>query len=400
MTDFADVEEFVRQHAGCGGLTPSATAQPAGGFLLTLTCVCRQTFDRRVTAAEAKQPLPPLSAPPRTAPGAPPVPPASSERVAAPRRSRQASDPPRATPSREIEEALRAALDAEPDPEIVVRPVARSGATEPAPREERDVGGPRRLASDATPPTSAAGQTSRVAPTPGGVTSRPRRPPVARLDLDGTIREALDRQRADAGQPRKSDESASSRRVWPWLLVVAVFGLAGGAYQYLNIVSDAPVETNRSVATGSRSSPEARAALEEVVRSLRQLQASTPPASSFPVYSSRVLIAKADVERFGQSTAPAAARTGAREFIELHLLATSTLRARSVDRKETWEALARDRTISLCADVRTALDRASQVESVTLEQARSAAVSAAVPKLWDCARARLAGLERLLAEQR
>jgi hypothetical protein len=254
MTDFADVEEFVRQHAGCGGLTPSATVQPGGGFLLTLACVCRQTFDRRVTAAEAKQPLPPLSAPRRDTPDAPPVPPASSEPVASPRRPRQATDRPRATPSRETVEALRAALEAEPDPETVARPVPRPGALAPVPRGEGDVAGPRGLAADKTAPTTAAGHTSRVAPTlPGGMAPRPRRPPVARLDPDGTIREALERQRADAGEQRKSEESAPPRRVWRWLLVVAVLGLAGGAaYRYLSIVADAPVETSRSVPTGSR----------------------------------------------------------------------------------------------------------------------------------------------------
>jgi hypothetical protein len=315
MTDFADVEEFVRQHAGCGGLTPSATVQPAGGFLLTLTCVCRQTFDRRVTAAEAKQPLPPLSAPRRATPDAPPVPPAASEPVASPRRPRQALDRPRATPSRESVEALRAALEAEPDPET----------------------GARGLAADKTAPTSAAGNTSRVAPTlPGGMAPRPRRPPVARLDLDGTIRKALERRRADVGEQRKSEESAPPRRVWRWLLVVAVLGLVGwAAYRYLNIVTHAPIEKSRGVPTGSRLTPEPPAALEAVVRSLRQLG--------------------------GAGSGPD------------------------------------DRS---CPDVRTALDRASQVESVTLEQARSAALSAAVPKLWECARARLAGLERLLAEQR
>ena len=39
MTDFADVEQFARQHAGCGGLTPSATPQAAGGFTLRLACM-------------------------------------------------------------------------------------------------------------------------------------------------------------------------------------------------------------------------------------------------------------------------------------------------------------------------------------------------------------------------
>ena len=67
MTDFADVEQFARQHAGCGGLTPSAVPQPAGGFALTLTCACGARFDRRVTAEEARQPLPQIQIAPRPA---------------------------------------------------------------------------------------------------------------------------------------------------------------------------------------------------------------------------------------------------------------------------------------------------------------------------------------------
>jgi hypothetical protein len=83
-----------------------------------------------------------------------------------------------------------------------------------------------------------------------------------------------------------------------------------------------------------------------------------------------------------------------------HLLATSTLRAHSLDRKDTWETLVRDPALSLCPDVKTVLERASQTGSGSPDEARAAAVSAAVPKMWECARARLDGLERLLAEQR
>jgi len=46
------------------------------------------------------------------------------------------------------------------------------------------------------------------------------------------------------------------------------------------------------------------------------------------------------------------------------------------------------------------LDRASQTGSLSPEDARAAAVSAAVPKLMECARVRLATLERALAELR
>lgn len=58
MTDFADVEQFAREHAACGGLTPNAMSRPGReGYLLTITCACGATLDRWVTAAEASRPL-------------------------------------------------------------------------------------------------------------------------------------------------------------------------------------------------------------------------------------------------------------------------------------------------------------------------------------------------------
>jgi hypothetical protein len=59
MTDFADVEQFAREHAACGGLTPNAMSRPGrAGYLLTITCACGATLDRWVTADEASRPLP------------------------------------------------------------------------------------------------------------------------------------------------------------------------------------------------------------------------------------------------------------------------------------------------------------------------------------------------------
>ena len=78
MTDFADVEQFVHQHASHGGLTPSATPQPGGGFVLRLTCACGESFDRRVTPEEAKQPLPQIPLAPRGAPAPTPAAPGTS----------------------------------------------------------------------------------------------------------------------------------------------------------------------------------------------------------------------------------------------------------------------------------------------------------------------------------
>jgi hypothetical protein len=69
MSDFADVEQFAREHAGCGGLTPNATSRPGrDGYQLTITCACGAIHDRWVTADEASRPLPrPSAAPPRVA---------------------------------------------------------------------------------------------------------------------------------------------------------------------------------------------------------------------------------------------------------------------------------------------------------------------------------------------
>jgi hypothetical protein len=300
------------------------------------------------------------------------------------------------TPSPELEDALRAALEAES--ETVVRPSAPPSPSKPAPQADleslyREALAAEEAAASSPPPTRPA------APPASPAGPRRDRHAVTRLDLDETIREALDRQRADAAEPREAPEPPATRRIGLVLLVVALLGAAGsGTYWYLSNWSEEEVETTAS--SEPKLPSEQGAALAEVVKSLRQVQSSTPPDSTFPVYSSRVLVGKTDVEKFAQSSAPQAARASAREFMELHLLATSTLRARSLDRKDIWETLARDPTLSLCPDVKTVLERASQTGSVSPDEAKAAAVSAALPKMWECARARLGGLERLLAEQR
>jgi len=294
---------------------------------------------------------------------------------------------------------MRAALEAEA--ETVERPAA---APPPKPvgkgvaREDLEALMREALAAEEAAATSMAPPPARPAapPSGSGPTSRSR-PPVTRLDLDLTIREALERQRADAAEPREVDEPPVTRRMWLVVAGVAVLGVAGGAaYWFLGDSS----EEDDAPPTGPNTPqmpPEERSALEEVVKSLRQLQASTPPDSTFPVYASRVLVTKGDVEKFSQSTAPSAAKTSAREFMELHLLATATLRARSLDHKDTFEVLSRDPTLTLCPDVKGVLDRALQVSNLSPDDARVAAVSAALPKIWECARARLTALERGLS---
>jgi len=410
MTDFADVEQFGHQHASHGGLTPSATPQPGGGFVLRLTCACGESFDRRVTPEEAKQPLPQIPLAPRGAPASTPAAPATSPppptpprpptsqappREVAPPPSRRRGERPRVTPSPELEDALRAALEAESG--TVVHPSAPPSPSKTAPPADLKLYREALAAEEAAASSPPATRPAAPPASPAG--PRRERHAVTRLDLDVTIREALDRQRADAAEPREAPEPPATRRIGLVLLVVALLGAAGGgAYWYLSDWSEEEVETTAS--SGPKLPSEQGAALAEVVKSLRQVQSSTPPDSTFPVYSSRVLVGKTDVEKFAQSSAPQASRTSAREFMELHLLATSTLRARSLDRKDVWETLSRDPTLSLCPDVKTVLERASQTGSVSPDEAKAAAVSAALPKMWECARARLGGLERLLAEQR
>jgi hypothetical protein len=72
MSDFADVQQFARQHAACGGLSPNAQSRAGGdgGYLLTITCACGATHDRWVTAEEASRPLPRPSRQPEPPPAA------------------------------------------------------------------------------------------------------------------------------------------------------------------------------------------------------------------------------------------------------------------------------------------------------------------------------------------
>src|SRR5207245_6818197 len=119
-------------------VAPAITPQPSGGYLLTLTCACGAVLDRRVTADEATH-APVLAGVPPSAPPPRPV-------VAAPTAPRK-PDPPRLTPSPELERAMREALEAEE---------AASAAT-PAPAARRAP------ATPAAPPTDTR---DRKAPTP------------------------------------------------------------------------------------------------------------------------------------------------------------------------------------------------------------------------------------------
>jgi hypothetical protein len=92
MSDFADVEQFARQHGSHGALTPNAMSRPGrGGYQLTITCACGATLDRWVTPEEASRPLPrPAPAPARVATW-----PARPAQPAAPARVEVAAPPAR-----------------------------------------------------------------------------------------------------------------------------------------------------------------------------------------------------------------------------------------------------------------------------------------------------------------
>jgi hypothetical protein len=313
MSDFADVEQFAREHAACGGLTPNAQSRPgaAGGYLLTITCACGATHDRWVTAEEASQPLP--------------------------------------RPSRE------------PDPA-------------PAP---------------AAAPTPASAWPARVSP------PRPQR-------IEVTVQPA---RRASRGRA-------------VWLVLVLVVALGGGAAAYLTGVSaeltglpgelagrlgeltgllgDRPVASPAPTAAPppvASPAPPPRAALDEIVTSLRQLQADTTPSVSLNDYASRVAVTRLSVERLA-SAAPEPVRVRAQEVLDLHRLAAGAWRARTIDDRAEWARVGQDPAIDLCPPVKRAVDAVSQPAGASRARARGVAVGGALLQLWECAAEKVAALER------
>ncbi len=418
MTDFADIEEFSRQHAACGGITPSAVPQAGGGYLLTLTCACGATLDRWVTPQEAKRPLPlpaskvggggaPPPTPPRLARGATTVPTEPARGATAvptePARPRQASAAP---PSADLEAAIRAALEAEEAASAAPPPVAPAT---PAPRPSADLealmrealrvedggGGtppptpPRLARSPTTVPTEPASPATKGAAAPVG------RSGPGKLNLDSTIRSALTPQaELAAAAPRR----ARSRGLGVWLALAAVAALAVAAGVYFASGPEAPPVTPDAVAPAPPLDQQQRAALDEIMKSLRQLQAASSPTTTYSVYSSRVLFARSDLERFMSSTAPGPTRAQVREVLDVHLLASAAWRARTLEQKEAWEAVGRDPAIDLCPSVRRVVDFAVQPENVSRAQARGLAVAQAIPLLWECAAAKITALDQPHAE--
>jgi hypothetical protein len=327
MSDFADVEQFAREHAACGGLTPSAQSRPGagGGYLLTITCACGALLDRWVTAEEASQPLPP--------------------------------------PSREPAPAPRVSTPA-PAPQVTPAPAPR--VSTPAPAPTRAIAWPTRP-SPPRPPQVA-------------VTVQPARRP--------------------------------SRGRAVWLILALLVALTGGAAVYLTGVplelagaldeltgllserpaaSPAPTAPPPSAPVAVLPAARERAALDEIVTSLRQLQANTTPSVSHNDYASHVAGTRLTVERL-VGEVPEPARAPAREVLDVYRLAGAAWRARTLDDREEWERVGRDPAIDLCPAVKRVADAAGAPANAS--RARGVAVGAALLPLWECAAERTAALGR------
>ena len=366
MSDFADVERFAREHAACGGLTPTAMPKPGGGgYLLTLTCTCGATFDRWVSPEEARRPLPiPARAAPARAPAAPAAP-AAPPAARRPRRRRlpRPARPRRRSPSHGPARSWR-------------RWCAR-----PWP--------PRRRAPPAAAPAPA------TPPAPVEPAARGRVAPE-RLNLDTTIRSALQHQADLALPPPRARRGSRGRLVWLVLFMIVGLGAAGVIFVAGGPDGPLPLGTTSSAPPPRTNDPQ-RAALEGIVKSLRELHAVATSTTSVSVYSTRVTSAKTEAERYLAASAPGASRTRVREALDIHLLAVSAWRAKSLDQREAWEAVGLDPSIDLCPPLRLVADFTAQPESVSRAQARGAAVAGALPLLWECANERIAALEQTLA---
>jgi len=378
VSDFRDVEQFGREHRDCGGITPTAVAQEDGGFVLTLTCACGAFLDRWITAEDANHPLPlPEELIVPAAPSPAPAPPPPGPR-AAPRRT--------VAPSADYDAVLRAAIEAEeaapparpaaPPPSAPKRPAPPPAAPVPAPSSE----------------LTTLVRELRAKP-PGSDASRARSGP-AKLNLDATIDTALSEQDARARNAVKRPRDY--RILWLLLVVLVTIGAATGIYVVTG--PDAPPVPLASAPPARPPEQQRRAEFDEVMKSLRQLQRVSSPGMDPSVYSSRVIFAKVDAERFMAEAPPGPSRSGVREVLDVHVLADAALKARELRQKEVWEALGRDPAIDLCPAVRTAVDAAEAPANVSRAQARGLAVAAAIPLLWECAAEKIAALEAAPAQ--
>src|SRR5947209_4540342 len=371
MVDFSDVMRFAETHRACGSVAPAVTPQPSGGYLLTLTCACGAFLDRRVTADEAMH-APFLAGVPPSAPPPRPV-------VAAPTAPRK-PDPPRLTPSPELERAMREALEAE----------EAAAAATPAPAARRAP------ATPAAPPTRAVAASAAELEPRKPASAKRAAGPARTANVDETVRAALREQERLRDDLTKAAAPDRPRSRTMWLGLAALVVLAGtGAVLY---VGNAP-EPESPVAAASTPSPDPGAAAAQnmagtfgnAVRVLRRVQATSGPTTSLPSYEAHVSVAQTVVGRYLDSDAPPDVKRDARAILDLHLLAVAAWRLRAVDTPQAWEPVSRSPALDLCAPVKNVAyvaERAGQNNA----QARGRAIAGAIPLLWECASTRLAQL--------
>ena len=408
MVDFSDVVRFAETHRACGGVTPAATPQPSGGYLLTLTCACAAVMDRWVTAEEAAH------APFRT--GAPP--PALRE-----------PDPRRLTPSPAFERARRDTLDADPEPtptaQAPERPtpcIAPSAALEAVLHEalEAEEAAAAAQAPRSSPPTPAPpapNKRERTAPSPDlqevlrqavaapATELEPKKPspprraarPAPTANVAATVRAALREQERLRGALARDVDTArpKSRKMWLGLAVLVVLaGAAAGLY-----VANTPEAERDLAATPGTSAVPGAAAPQNVagtfvnaVHALRQVQATSGPMTSLPPYEAQVGLAQAIVGRYLDGDAPPDAKRNVRAILDLHLLAVAAWRVRALDTPLAWDPVSGNPALDLCAPVKNAAYIAER-PGQNGAQARGRAIARAIPLLWECASTRLAQLD-------
>src|SRR5438445_5551848 len=371
MVDFSDVMRFAETHRACGSVAPAVTPQPSGGYLLTLTCACGAFLDRRVTADEAMH-APFLAGVPPSAPPPRPV-------VAAPTAPRK-PDPPRLTPSPELERAMREALEAE----------EAAAAATPAPAARRAP------ATPAAPPARAVAASAAELEPRKPASAKRAAGPARTANVAETVRAALREQERLRDDLTKAAAPDRPRSRTMWLGLAALVVLAGtGAVLY---VGNAP-EPESPVAAASTPSPDPGAAAAQnmagtfgnAVRVLRRVQATSGPTTSLPSYEAHVSVAQTVVGRYLDSDAPPDVKRNARAILDLHLLAVAAWRLRAVDTPQAWEPVARSPALDLCAPVKNVAyvaERAGQHNA----QARGRAIAGAMPLLWECASTRPAQL--------
>ena len=238
MSDFSDIERFARSHAACGGITPNATTQLDGGYLLTLTCSCGASMDRWITPEEAEVPLSFSGA--GAAPPAPLTAPASAD----------------ATPSApvartDLEEVMRQALEAEEAADARIRAAPPAGKPAAPPPVAKPLAAaapvkavtPPSVAKPTPPPAAAARvpitnleeavqralEADASAAAAESAAARPRqRAAPPRLNAAAAVQRALDSQTTTGVAP-----PATPSRFWFGALVVAL--VIGGVVLWLGL---------------------------------------------------------------------------------------------------------------------------------------------------------------------